>query len=302
MTTTTPDILADSPSLVDRLAATYELTKPRMNFLVVVTTAVGCHLAAGVAGLLERPSLLLHALLGTALTAAGASVLNMYAERGVDRLMPRTHNRPLPAGQLPAGFALAFGIGLGLVGTLWLALFVNVLTAILGAVTLLSYVLVYTPLKRRTPLCTLVGAVPGAIPPMMGFAAFDNALTPAAWSLFAVLFVWQMPHFFGLAMLYRDDYARGGFAMLPTQTNGMTRTARQIVGFCVLLIPIALLPTLAGVSGLFYAAASVPLGLWFLWAGVRCARSLSKADAKRLFVVSILYLPLLLAAMMLDAK
>ena len=306
MTTSTPDIPtrlldAASPSLGRRLSAVYELTKPRMNFLVVVTTAVGFALAAGTAGLAERPLLLLHALLGTALTAAGASVLNMYVERHADRLMPRTRNRPLPARQLSPTFALPFGVGLGVAGALWLAAFVNPLTAGLGLFTLLSYVLVYTPLKRVTPLCTLVGAVPGAIPPMMGFTAFTGELSAGAWALFAVLFVWQMPHFFGLAMMYRDDYRRGGFAMLPTQKDGMRRTARQIVGFCLLMLPVGLLPFFAGVSGVVYAAASLVLGAWYLWAGLRCARSLARPDARRLFLVSILYLPLLLAAMMLNS-
>ena len=306
MTTSTTDIPsrvrdAASPSFAQRLSAAYELTKPRMNFLVVITTAVGFALAAGTAGLLGRPLLLLQVLFGTALTAAGASVLNMYVEREADKLMPRTRNRPLPARQLSAGFALASGVGLGLAGTLWLAAFVNPLTAGLGLFTLLSYVLVYTPLKRVTPLCTLVGAVPGAIPPMMGFTAFTGELSAGAWALFAVLFVWQMPHFFGLAMMYRDDYRRGGFAMLPTQTDGMRRTARQIVGFCLLMLPVGLLPFFAGVSGIFYAVASLVLGAWYLSAGLRCARTLARPDARRLFLVSILYLPLLLAAMMLNS-
>ena len=301
--TTSTDIpaAATAPDLAARLTAVYELTKPRMNLLVVVTTAVGCYLAAGVSGFVADPALLLYTLLGTALTAAGASVLNMYVERDLDRHMPRTRNRPLPTAQLSPAFALLFGVCLGLAGTLGLALLVNVLTASLGLFTLLSYVLLYTPLKTRTPLCTLVGAVPGAIPPMMGFTAFTNALTPGAWGLFAVLFVWQMPHFYGLAILYRDDYRRGGFAMLPTQPDGMNRTARQIVGFCILMLPVALLPTFAGVSGWLYAAVSLPLGAWFLYAGVRAARSQSKPDARRLFLVSILYLPLLLAAMMLNS-
>lgn len=293
--------VVEAPRLLARAIAAYELTKPRMNLLVVATTAVGCYLAASAAELLDRPWLFLNTLFGTALTAAGASALNQFAERDADALMLRTRGRPLPAAQLSAGFALGAGVMLGVVGTAWLAWLVNPLTAALGLVTLLSYVLVYTPLKRRTPLCTLVGALPGAIPPMMGFAAFDNAIGPAAWSLFAILFAWQMPHFYGLALLYREDYARGGFAMLPTRPHGVARAGRQSVGFLALLLPISLVPTALGVAGWWYAAAAVVLGVWFLNVGLQVGRTPGgHAEARRLFLTSILYLPLLLVAMMLD--
>ena len=310
MTTATTDIPTTAPlsatpvapSLRERLVGAYELTKPRMNFLILVTTAVGFYLAAGPGGLWQRAWLFAATLVGTALTAAGASVLNQFVERDADALMPRTRRRPLPAGLLSPAFALASGVALGLVGTAWLALLVNPLTAALGAFTLLSYVLVYTPMKRRTPWCTLVGAVPGAIPPMMGFTAVEGTISPGAWALFAILFVWQMPHFYGLAILYKDDYARGGYAMLPSRPNGTLRTARQSVGFLALLLPASLLPTLAGVAGYWYAAAAVLLWGWFFAAGVQCWRSLGKADARKLFFASILYLPLLLGVMMLDRQ
>lgn len=289
-----------SPTLSQRLIALYELTKPRMNFLVVLTTAVGAYMAAGAAGLLEAPWLFLNLLGGTAVTAAGASVLNQYLERDADARMPRTRNRPLPAGLLTPGVALPMGLSLGVTGTLWLTLLVNPLTAALGAFTLLSYVLVYTPLKRRTWWCTLVGAVPGAIPPTMGFSGMTGQVGWGAAALFALLFVWQMPHFYGLALLYRDDYARGGFRMLPSQRNGLNRTARQIVAFCLLLLPISLMPSFVGLTGSVYAVGALFLGLWFLWAGTRCARTLSRPDARRLFIVSILYLPLVLGLLMLD--
>ncbi len=308
MTTATSDISSQlgastpavAPGVRARLAGLYELTKPRLNFLVIITTAVGCYLAAGAAGLLDRPWLFLNTLIGTALTAGGAGALNQFLEREYDALMPRTSRRPLPSGLLPAGVALGLGLGLGAAGTALLALLVNPLTAGLGLFTLLSYVLIYTPLKRRTWLNTLVGAVPGAIPPMMGVAAFENALTPTAWALFGILFVWQMPHFFGLALLYRDDYARGGYAMLPACRNGVARTARQAVVFLALLVPAALMPTLVGAAGWWYAAASLALGVWFLNAGLAVWRSPGKAEARRLFLTSILYLPLLLIVMMLD--
>lgn len=288
------------PSALTRLVAAYELTKPRMNFLVIATTAVGYYIAAGAAGILEQPWLFVHALLGTALTAAAASVLNQFAERNADALMVRTARRPLPAGQLSPSFALVSGIVVGAIGTVWLALFVNVLTAALALFTMLSYVLIYTPLKRRTPLCTVIGAVPGAVPPMIGVAAYANALAPAGWALFAILFVWQMPHFFGLALLYREDYARGGFAMLPTQPGGVDRTVRHAVAWLILLIPVSLMPTLLEITGWYYAAAALALGAWFLWAGLQCWRTRGNPEARRLFITSILYLPLLMAAMMLD--
>lgn len=289
-----------SPSLPQRLVAFYELTKPRMNFLVVVTTAVGAWMAAGFGGLVGAPLLFLNLIVGTALTAAGASVFNQYLERNADAKMPRTRNRPLPAGLLTPPIALAYGTALSVIGTAWLAFLVNPLTALLGAITLLTYVLLYTPLKRRTWWCTLVGAVPGAIPPTMGFSGMTGQLGWGAATLFALLFVWQMPHFYGLALLYQDDYARGGFRMLPSETGGLARTARQIVGFCVLLLIVSLTPTIVGLAGPIYAAGAVALGTWFLWAGVQCARTLSRPDARRLFIVSILYLPLVLGLLMLD--
>lgn len=289
-----------SPGALARLLAAYELTKPRVNFLVIVTTAVGAYLAAGTAGIVEQPWLLVSTLLGTALTAASASVLNQFIERDADALMRRTARRAIPAGHIPPVVALVMGIALASVGIGWLVAFVNLLTAALALFTLLSYILIYTPLKRRTAWCTVVGAVPGAIPPMIGVASFAGALTPTAWALFAILFVWQLPHFYGLALLYREDYARGGFAMLPALRNGVARTAQQSVMWLMLLLPISLLPTLLDIAGWYYATAALALGLWFLHAGVQCWRVPGKAEARRLFLVSILYLPLLMIAMMLD--
>ena len=276
----------------------YELTKPRMNFLVVVTTVVGFYM--GTRAGFNDWALLLHTILGTALAAAGASVLNQYVERGPDALMRRTRNRPLPAGRVAPLEALVLGVGLAAGGVFYLSAFVNALTATLGVVTVASYVFLYTPLKRRTTLCTVVGAVPGAIPPMMGWAAATDSLTAEAWALFGILFFWQMPHFLAIAILYRDDYAAGGFRMLPVVDEGLVVTGRQMVLYGLALVPVSLMPTGLRMAGPVYLAAAAALGLSFLAFGMVCAARKDRADARRMFFASIIYLPLLLAAMMLD--
>ena len=277
----------------------YELTKPRMNFLVLVTTLVGFYMAAGHSAELSW-LLLLPTLIGTALTAAGASILNQYIERDFDAVMPRTRNRPVPAGRIEPGEALLTGVASGVAGVLTLALFVNLLTAALGAITLLLYVLVYTPLKRVTTLNTVIGAIPGAIPPMMGFTAVDNAFSPGALAVFAILFFWQMPHFLAIAILFRRDYALGGFKMLPVVDEAGEITARQIVLYAIALIPVSLLPVSADIAGAAYFAVAMMLGLAFLSFGVSCAATRSLTDARKLFFASIIYLPALLGVMMLD--
>ena len=277
----------------------YELTKPRMNFLVVITTMVGFYMAAqfGIDWLL-----LVHTLLGTALTAAGASVLNQYVERDIDKLMPRTMDRPVPAGRISPLEALVYGVALGSAGVVYLALSVNLLTALLGAVTLGTYVLLYTPMKRWTTLNTVVGAVPGAIPPMMGFTAAQGALSPEALAVFGILFFWQMPHFLAIAILYRDDYAKGGLKMLPVIDRDLSVTSRQILLYGVALIPASLAPVQLGMAGAMYFTCAVLLGFAFLSFGVSCATTRTRSDARKLFFASIVYLPLLLAAMMLDKR
>ena len=280
-----------------RLTDLYELTKPRMNFLVVVTTMVGYYMA--VRGWSEW-SRIVYTLAGTALTAAGSSVFNQFIERGLDSKMNRTANRPLPAGRVRPVDAALFGLALSVAGVAILAVFVNLLTAALGALTLLLYVALYTPAKRFTSLCTIIGAVPGAIPPVMGFTAVQNAITPDAMALFAILFFWQMPHFLAIAILYRDDYARGGFLMLPVIDKGMQMTGRQIVLYSVSLVPVSLLPVLLGLSGPIYFAAAMVLGVAFCGFALVCARSKSRSDARQLFLASIVYLPALLSAMMID--
>jgi protoheme IX farnesyltransferase len=279
------------------LTSFYELTKPRMNFLVVMTTFVGFYMASR--GAIDW-ALLLHTVLGTALTAAGASVLNQYLERDFDKLMPRTKDRPLPAGHVEPWHALLFGTALGTLGVAYLALLVNPLTAFIGFATLASYVWVYTPLKRRTTLNTVIGAVPGALPPVMGFTAVAGALSPEALALFGILFFWQLPHFLAIAILYRKDYAAGGFLMLPVVDESLDLTSRQILLWGAALVPVSLLPTMLGMSGALYFGAATLLGLAFFTFGISCAVTKTRTDARKLFFASIIYLPVLLVVMALD--
>lgn len=295
----TPELRAASARSAghSRLRDFYELTKPRMNFLVVITTAVGYYLAV-------RHSFqwlnLLHTILGTTLTAAGASVFNQFMERQHDARMRRTADRPLPAGRVAPRDALIFAFVLSIAGTAYLALAVNGLTAALGAITLLSYVLIYTPLKRYSSLCTVIGAIPGAIPPVMGWTAVYNAISPEAVALFIILFLWQIPHFLAIAVLYREDYAAAGYKMLPVIDGDMAATSRQIVLYSASLIPATLLPTALHMAGPIYFTLALVLGLAFLSLGLTCAKTRTRADARRLFLASILYLPLLLAVLMID--
>jgi protoheme IX farnesyltransferase len=280
-----------------RLADFLDLTKPRMNFLVIITTAVGYYMAVRYAFEWVK---LLHTLLGTLLTASAAGVLNQYIERRYDARMRRTAGRPLPAGRLSPADALIFGLILALLGIAYLALSVNLLTALLGAFTLLTYVFIYTPLKRYTSLNTIIGAIPGAIPPVMGWTAVHGAIAPEALALFAILFFWQMPHFLAIAILYRDDYAAAGFKMLPVVDPGLRLTGRQIILYSLWLIPITLVPVLLHMAGGLYFVMALLLGLAFLHFAVSCAATRTRADARKLFLASILYLPLLLAMLMID--
>jgi protoheme IX farnesyltransferase len=282
-----------SPS---RVRDFYELTKPRMNFLVVCTTAVGYAMAPHHG----HWGTLLHTIVGTALTAASASVLNQLVEREYDALMPRTRNRPLPGGRVTPAEALAWGAVLGVAGVAYLLLMVNLLTALLGAFTLASYVWVYTPMKRVSSLNTVIGAVPGAIPPMMGWAAATGALGPEALALFGIMFLWQMPHFLAIAILYQRDYAAGGFKMLPVIDPQLRLTSRMIVLYGFALIPVSLTPVGVGMAGSVYLAGAVLLGLAFFSYCVSCAVSKERLDARKLFFASIIYMPLLFAIMMID--
>src|SRR4051794_25180960 len=242
-----------------------ELTKPRMNAVVVATTAVGYYLAQR--GPCDWPRFTL-TILGTALTAAGASVLNQLAERDFDALMPRTANRPLPANRVRPADALLFGASLTIGGVAVLDLFVNPLTALLATITFGIYLLLYTPAKRRTSLCTIIGAVPGAIPAAMGFAAATDRITPPAFALFAILFIWQAPHFLAIAILYRADYAGGGFRMLSVTDARLDVTARQLLLYSLALVAATLVPVLLGTSGLIYLCTAVILGIIFFSFGL----------------------------------
>ena len=272
-----------------------ELTKPRITLLVLITTLVGFYM--GSRGALSL-AVLLHTLAGTALVAGGASALNQYVERELDARMVRTRHRPLPGGRLAPADALLFSAVISILGTLYLLYFVNLLTAVLGLLTLAAYIFVYTPLKTRTTLCTLIGAVPGAIPPAMGWAAATGTLDWTALSLFAILFLWQMPHFFSIAWIFTDDYTRGGFVMHRSGES----TGRQIILFCCALIPVSLLPSLFGATGVLYLIGATVLGFVYLGYGFALSLFRSNTYAQRLLRISVLYLPVLLALMMLDKR
>jgi protoheme IX farnesyltransferase len=279
-----------------RAADFVELAKPRITMLVLVTTAVGY--ALGVRGAFDAAAFVA-LLAGTALVSGGASVLNQYWEREADGRMHRTRWRPLPSGRVSPGDALAFGLLLSAVG-LGLLASVNGLTYYLGAAALGSYVLAYTPLKRVTSLCTVVGAVPGAIPPLMGWAAARGTLGPLAWALFAVLFLWQLPHFLAIGWIYREDYARGGFPMLTvTDTDGRS-TGRQAVLYAAALLPTTLVAGALAAAGATYLWGALVLGAAFLGCAVAFAKTRSLGWARRLFFASILYLPAVLALMVFD--
>jgi protoheme IX farnesyltransferase len=275
----------------------WEMTKPGITLMVTLTAGLGFLLG-------ERGSfpflLLVHALLGTALVSAGASVLNHVLERDADALMQRTANRPLPMGRLDPDLALLFGVILAVAGLADLALAVNLLTALLGAAALAGYVFVYTPLKRISSFATVIGAIPGAIPPMMGWAAVRNELDLAAWVLFGILFFWQLPHFLAIAWLCREDYARGGFPMLPVLDPEGTRTGRQAILYGAALVPMSLLPSLLGLMGAVYFAGALAFGLAYLGFSFGFAAARSNPGARRLMLASLLYFPALLMVMLLD--
>jgi protoheme IX farnesyltransferase len=260
---------------------------------VLITTMVGFYMGSP-DGL--RFLLLFHTILGTTLVAAGASALNQYVERDLDARMVRTRNRPLPGGRLFAPEALIFSVAISIAGVLYLSVFVNGLTGLLGALTLSAYIFVYTPLKTRTALCTLIGAFPGAMPPLMGWTAARGSIDWVALSLFAILFLWQMPHFFAIAWIFTEDYARGGFVV---HTSGES-TGRQIILYCCALIPISLLPTVFGVTGRTYFLGAILLGFIYLGYGFAVALFRSNTHAQRLLRISVLYLPALLILMTID--
>jgi protoheme IX farnesyltransferase len=274
-----------------------DLVKARLTLLVLLTTCVGFYLG-------ERGAfnglLMFHALFGTALVAGGAAALNQLLEREHDAKMRRTASRPLPSGRLQPATVAIFGGVCSVAGLIYLAVAVNLLTSVLGAVTSISYLFIYTPLKRVTWVNTLVGAIPGALPPLMGWTAARNELSGEGWTLFAILAFWQIPHFMAIAWLYRDEYAKAGFVMLPNVDADGSRTAYHAVGNTVALFMAGLCPFLLKMNGPVYLATAIILGAGYFWFAARFARQLTAQRARQLFLASIVYLPLLLVAMVCD--
>lgn len=287
--------------LRDRVADYIELTRPRIALMALLTVSVGFSLAASHAWNIVP---LLHALFGIGLAAVSSSVLNQLLERSTDALMPRTANRPLPTERLSIREAFLFGTLSGVGGCLYLLAFVNPLTALLALLTVVSYVTLYTPLKRRTSFCTVIGAVSGAMPPVLGWTAAGGPLDARALALFAILFLWQFPHFLAIAWLYRDDYARGGLRMLPGSGEQRGVTGLIAVVYALALVPAALLPSELAVAeslaGSRYTAASLLLGLGYLAFAVRFAKRETTRTARDLLWASLVYLPFLLMALMYD--
>jgi protoheme IX farnesyltransferase len=283
-------------SILGRAHDYMTLVKPEVTSLVLVATALGSVMAARS----MSPVALFHVLLGTALVAGGTATLNHYLEREPDAMMRRTSNRPLPAGRLTPLEVSLFGISLSATGVLYLGAFVNWLTSLLGLLTLLSYLLLYTPLKRRTSLCTLVGAFPGAAPVLLGWAAFRNSLSLEAWVLYAFLFTWQFPHFLAIAWMYREDYARARMMMLPFRDMAGRTTFFLVFAFSLALIPVSLLPSYLGMTGKIYSLMAFMLGLGLLFFAGQAFQQRSRMAARLLLHASVVYLPLVYAVMVMD--
>ncbi|NIR47126.1 protoheme IX farnesyltransferase [candidate division KSB1 bacterium] len=279
------------------MADYWELTKPGVTFMVIISTLGGFYLATQ--GSLDF-LLLFNTLLGTWLVAGGTNALNQLIEHENDARMKRTRKRPLPAGRLQSGPVILFSLAISILGILHLSLSVNSLTGLLAALTLGSYIFIYTPLKRKNPLSTIVGAVPGALPAMGGWVAVRGAIDVESWVLFAILFFWQLPHFLAIAWIYREDYARGGFPVLPVLDRDGAQTSLHIVFTCLALLSVSLLPTLMGLTGTVYFLGALILGLAFLISGVRVALLKTNRYAKQLLHASIIYLPVLMALMFID--
>jgi len=290
---------ADTNNTGSRVAAYVALTKPRILTMVVLMSAAGYFLGAKT---IEPLGTFIVMLLGTGLSAGGAAALNNYVERDCDVLMNRTRSRVLPQGIIESTHALLFGLALSLLGVILLAWQVNLLTGFLSLLTIFLYVLVYTPLKKISWWNTVVGAVPGALPPMGGWAAATGHVDLGAWILFLILFVWQHPHFYAIAWMYKEDYERGGFKMLPVVNPDGARTFRQIVGFSVLLIPVSLLPYYCGMAGVMYGWGVGALGVVMLLLGVKLWRTHSVQDARTLLMASVIYLPIFFALILCDSS
>ena len=289
---------ASIPTLKSKLRDYYTLTKPEVNLLILMTTSAGYYLASRgpfrIVGLLNT-------LLGTLLVASGTATLNQWMERVWDGKMRRTANRPLPSGRLTTREALVFGLALSVTGGLYLLLAVNALSALLAVSTLLSYLLVYTPLKRKTPLCTLLGAFPGAMPTLIGWAGASAAINRQAWFLFAILFLWQFPHFLAIALMYREDYSRAGYHMLPDFDRDSRFTHAEIIGFSALCVLATMLP-LMNHAGWLYGAGMGVAGAFLLYHSGNLVTSTAKGLPGRLLHASVLYLPVVLVIMVVAKK
>src|SRR4051812_41333711 len=284
---------ASPSSLTSKLRDYYTLTKPEVNLLILMTTSAGYYLASR--GPLRIWGLV-STLIGTLLVASGTATLNQWMERVWDGQMRRTASRPLPSGRVSSLEALMFGVLLSVTGGLYLLLAVNTLSALLAVSTLLSYLLIYTPLKRKTPLCTMLGAFPGAMPTLIGWAGASASISPQAWFLFAILFLWQFPHFLAIALMYRDDYSRAGYRMLPAFDQEARFTRAEILGFAVILVIVTILPIGERV-GWLYSAGMCLSGAFLLYHAGKLFRSSSTRMASRLLHASVLYLPVVLGIM-----
>jgi protoheme IX farnesyltransferase len=292
-------VIADraSLSLAGKLAAYSELTKPRITFLVVLTAAAGFCMGSASGVDYVR---LLNMSIGIALLTSGLSALNQYLERHLDPLMRRTQDRPLPTGRLLPVEAALFGVSICVIAIAYLALWINPLSAVLGVATMAGYLFVYTPLKTKTTLSTVLGAFPGAMPPLIGWVAARGQVTVEAWVLFAILFLWQFPHFLAIAWMYRDDYARAGIKMLPVVEPDGKVTGQQIIIYTLLLIPVSLLPAATGLAGTIYVVGAAVLGLGFLYFSARAALVRTTWQARQLLLASVIYLPILFGLMVLN--
>ena len=273
------------------------LTKPRITWLILMSTAVGFYFGATNGWTWMS---LLHTLVGTGLIASGTAALNQWYESEADAKMKRTEGRPLPSGLISSGKAFWFAVVLSIAGFIELGLGNNWLTAGLGLFTLASYLFVYTPLKQRTPHSTTVGAIPGAMPPLIGYAAAHGSLTWEAWALYAILFVWQFPHFYAIAWMYREDYGNAGIRMLPVLDKTGIRTARHIAVTSLLLIPVSLAPVFLSMTGKIYLAGAVAMGLFFSYRSAQTLRNLTFKSARAVLLASVIYLPVLYGLLLLD--
>jgi len=280
------------------MKAYVELTKPRITWLILMSTGVGYVFGAKLGG--WHFWALFHTIAGTGLIASGTAALNQWFERDADSKMRRTQARPLPSGRLTPSRALIFAIVISILGFVELAAGVNLLTGLLGLFTLASYLFIYTPLKQRSPHSTTVGAIPGAMPPLIGYAAASGTLTPEAWILFAILFLWQFPHFYAIAWMYREDYERAGIKMLPVVEADGESTARQICLYSLALLPISLIPKLLSMTGYVYLVGAIVLGGYFLFASMKILRNRTRLQARRVLLASIVYLPVLYGLMVID--